>query len=353
MSAPQLSRRTSRSSGSQSGHHSARVEKPRSNHHSPMIAERRKTTSGTKRYATLDDHYRMMFGMGEEEEPQRQPARPLSWHPSSAQFQVASRSSLVGGQPSPQESHNANRRSDFYSLSTRSPMYQEETHSYSTYRHEAIRGSQSTDGSWQEIPQQTPTYALSSFPTPTEQIPWYLQEWARKNQAQAAISQNGSTDFLPIQHPSHEETPSPTEDEHMEDSGKDLVGMGLYDLPDTSATWSSGLVESTGKGLKLEEGWQPPEENENDDEDEEEDEEADDASSDDGSVDEIPCAKETVVQQHLPLTGNATKPHVPGNMEGQSFFFDEDETYTKEWWYHQLKQPTLPVRDAGLGYGWL
>jgi hypothetical protein len=40
-------------------------------------------------------------------------------------------------------------------------------------------------------------------------------------------------------------------------------------------------------------------------------------------------------------------------MEGQSFFFEEDDSITKEWWYPQLRQPSIPVRDAGIGHGWL
>ncbi|KAF2190261.1 hypothetical protein K469DRAFT_561430 [Zopfia rhizophila CBS 207.26] len=349
---PQLTRRTSRSSGSQSGCRSSRIEKPRSNHNSPMALERRKTTLGTKRYATLDDHYNMMFGLtgGEEEtvEDRREPARPFSWHPST-QFQFPSRSTRVELTPSQNKAHhysdssrNSTHGSDFYSLSARSSMYPEQTRNFSTHlqSQETNRGSQSSDSSWQDVSQPGHSYALSSYSTPsTEPLPWYLQEWARKAQAKTSNSGPGSTDFLPIQHPSAEhETDSIMEDDDMEDSGKELVGMGLYDLPDTALSWnSSGLVEGTGKGLKLEETWQPPE-----NEDEEED--ADDASSDDGSMEELP-AKES---EQLPLN---TKPQLPTNMEGQSFFFDEDETYTKEWWFQQLKQPT--VRDTGLGYGWL
>lgn len=129
----------------------------------------------------------------------------------------------------------------------------------------------------------------------------------------------------------------------QEDSGKELVGMGLYDLPDSSLDWTSPLGEATGKGLKLEETWQPPEDEDEDEEDEDED---DDASSDDGE-DELPPPPAP-----MPAV-NCAKTQGPGNLEGQSFFFDEDDSVTKEWWYQQLKQPSMPVRDAGYGYGWL
>lgn len=146
-----------------------------------------------------------------------------------------------------------------------------------------------------------------------------------------------------------------SDDADMEDSGKELVGMGLYDLPEPSLSWSDGLIERTGKGLKLEETWQPPEEDEDDNNSEagdDEDEDAGDASSDDGSVEELSQPPPPPPQSANAIQQGVSKPRVQGNMEGQSFFFDEDETYTKEWWFQQLRQPALPVRDAG-GYGWL
>ncbi|KAF2111523.1 hypothetical protein BDV96DRAFT_499507 [Lophiotrema nucula] len=349
MSTTQSTRQASRSSSSQ---RSSRIEKPRSNHNSPRLLERRKTTSGTKRYATLDDHYNMMFGIQTEEpdsEQQTGSSRPMSWHPASAQFHVPSRSSVLVEQTSPVDwtrhnfasSRNSAHGSDFYSLSARSSMHPEQMQNFPTFENghlENNRGSRSSDGSWQSLSQQ-PSYTMSAYSTPaTENMPWYLSEWAKKTQVQATPSQHGSTDFLPIQHPSTEDDNN--EDEEMEDSGKELVGMGLYDMPESSHGWA--LTESTGKGLKLEETWQPPEEG---------DEDEDDASSDDGSVDE----PQPVVPKETTPPADAVKPQMPENKEGQSFFFndDEDESYTKEWWFHQLKQPSVPVRDAGLGYGWL
>lgn len=284
----------------------------------------------------------MMFGIQADEESQEQQvqSRPMSWHPSASKFHVPSRASMVGEQSSPQDyirhnsssSRNSCHASDFYSLSARSSMHTDHMQNVESV-HDMNRGSQSSDGSWRS---QQQSYSMSAYSTPsTEPMPWYLSDWARKNQHQTATSQNGSTDFLPIQHPAEENDAD--EDEEMEDSGRELVGMGLYDMPESLSGWSA--VESTGKGLKLEETWQPPEV--------EEDDAEDDASSDDGSVAD-PQAMEEVSDQKSQLT--MVK---PANLEGQSFFFDEDENYTKEWWYQQLKQPSMPVRDAGIGYGWL
>jgi hypothetical protein len=79
--------------------------------------------------------------------------------------------------------------------------------------------------------------------------------------------------------------------EAEEDDGEILVGMGLYDQPDkyhedphlnnyrsaASALFGSGYQakEPQGKGLKLEETWEPPKSDSDDEEDEEEDDEED------------------------------------------------------------------------------
>lgn len=331
-----LNRQPSRGSPTHSTHRPSRIEKPKSNHNSPRPLERRKTTSGTKRYATLDDHFNMMFGAGADEnavDDYTESARPVSWHPSSSQFQVPNRLSVQeSNRPalSPSSARHSTHGSDYYSLS---PLHQ--TPAIPSFSRK--RSSDSDESS-----QQTSrySYALSSYSTPSTE-PWYLQEWTRKTEAASTPSERVSSDFLPIQRPSVDQDGDSSMEEDEEP--KELVGMGLYDGPDVSSLgWGSSALEGTGKGLKLEETWQPPE---NQDEDEDEDADADDASSDDGSVEELPSKEESKV---LPVP---TKPKLSPNMEGQSFFFDEEESYTKEWWYQQLKQPT--VRATGLAYDWL
>jgi hypothetical protein len=104
----------------------------------------------------------------------------------------------------------------------------------------------------------------TSPPTPDSFIP--------QQQTQAAMTQ---------------EAPGLVEAE--EDDGEILVGMGLYDQPDkyqedphlnnyrstVSALFGSGYQaeEPRGKGLKLEETWEPPKSEDGDEEDEEEEEE--------------------------------------------------------------------------------
>ncbi|PVI01482.1 hypothetical protein DM02DRAFT_641875 [Periconia macrospinosa] len=335
--------------------HSYRVEKPRSNHNSPMVMERRKTTTGAKLYASLDDHYRMMMGIADDDEmvdDSFHPAttRPVSWHPTSThsnyplqqheQFQPQNwsrhYSSSSGG--------NSVSSSDFYSLSARNSTFLEPTQDHVSYMNgsHTPRGHQDSNTCYQPQLGNSSSYSVST----AESMPWYLKEWARKNQEQANPASNGSVDFLQMHYPSTKnDTDDVPEADDAEDSGKELIGMGLYDLPD-SATGLGSLVEATGKGLKLEETWQPPEENDDDDEDE------DDESSDDCEEELPPPPPPKQEPQHLPVPCDM-KPQLANGMAGQSLLFDDEELAAKEWWYHQLKQPTMPVRDTGIGYGWL
>lgn len=98
--------------------------------------------------------------------------------------------------------------------------------------------------------------------------------------------------FLPIQshEPSlHVEEPIPYHPlDEAEEEGEELVALGLYDTPEKSSaegslnnyhralasyTLDSGhrKQESMGKGLKLEETWNPPESDEDDDDDDDSD----------------------------------------------------------------------------------
>jgi hypothetical protein len=338
MPASQLSRRASRSSGSQQVSRPTRVEKPKSHHNSPRTAERRKTTTESKLYATLDDHYRMMFGVEPEEELDERPqqSRPVSWHPSSTHFQKQSTSYFEPQQEWYSASpRNSMHGSDFYSLSTRNSQF-EPTSNQSHWS--GAYGMDESECS------QTPSYAHSNLNTPsTEPLPWYLQKWAQQNQEQAMnASHNGSSDFLPIQHPA-------TQDEEMEDDdGEKLVALGLYDLPEPSMSWT-GSEQATGKGLKLEETWQPPEEDEEEDDDEDAEDDTSSVASEEPSP-PLSSVNDRTQQLQLPVH---VKAQTPGSLDGQSFFFDDDETVSKEWWFQQVKQSSVPAQANGLGYGWL
>ncbi|KAI4131494.1 MAG: hypothetical protein LQ347_002964 [Umbilicaria vellea] len=138
---------------------------------------------------------------------------------------------------------------------------------------------------------------------------------------------------------------------------KELVGMGLYDSPDQDHVSSllfgddSGCRpfcgtlqprhESVGKGLKLEETWQPPTGLDDEEEDEVEDEADEDCSTDEGE-EELPYLIGAGEQQAV------LPPY--GNLSNRTFFFDDnDENFTNETAFdqnfsfaqHKTLEPTL------------
>jgi len=151
-----------------------------------------------------------------------------------------------------------------------------------------------------------------------------------------------SATFLPIQVPQtiHKNDSSRQHKVVRKKKSDELIGMGLYDPPEPPGSWLLSGTPPSGKGLKLEETWQPPPT-------EEEHEEVDDESSEE-EEDEGPPQ----VYDHQ--RWSATQPAVMPiqNLNGHSFFFDDDEAaVSHEWWYHQMKYPN--TQPAGIGYGWL
>ncbi|KAL0944044.1 uncharacterized protein CTRU02_201931 [Colletotrichum truncatum] len=119
----------------------------------------------------------------------------------------------------------------------------------------------STSTSWNSYPMND--FTSTSPPTP-ETLP-------QAQQAQPIVSNEDAIPYQPLDEP--------------EEEGEILIGMGLYDAPDkydndpqldASRSAMSSLLgasfrpmEGTGKGLKLEESWQPPEESDDEDADQE------------------------------------------------------------------------------------
>lgn len=294
-------------------------------------------------------------------------ARPLSWHPSSSQFSVES-FGLPTSQPlldhQAYAAYNNQLQAYHRSLASQQPQDQyTQSHQYSN-RDSGVSGmgwSRSSQSDYQPSKQslegstpwnfsfQQDMSAVSSVPACTtsqnEPVSWYLQDLSHMVQAQ--LQPPPYSDFLPIQYPPALQQPAsePDTQDHSlnRQKSKELIGMGLYDPPDNSTSLLAGGLLSTGKGLKLEETWQPPADD--DDEDDEPEEAGNDASSDEEDEEEPPPADD----QQWPLPSGGL---LPTNMSGQSFFFDDDdETCTNEWWYQQLKYPT--VTEGGYGYGWL
>jgi hypothetical protein len=309
-------------------------------------------------YPTLEDHYRQMFGTGREDEPvdsghNEQAHRPVSWHPSSARFSSSfyqSASSESGNTSQNTSSPSVQSTSDYENDSPEDQFTPGEVHA--TQHGEPT--PQSEDVTWSsyfgtQMPLRPgpPSYSA----TMDEPKSWLLPEYSQASYEPPkyqTIATNQQGDFLPIQRPPPEPIESDVhgdKEEHplARQNSKELIGMGLYDDPETTPF---NLLTIGGKGLKLEEGWQPPEDmiNDSDDADGE-----NDSSDDEDEPPKPPPAPAlpTVLQgaPQLPLM----------NMSGQSFLFDDadDDTITSDWWYH-MKQPNDAAPDAaGLGYGWL
>ncbi|RJE24709.1 hypothetical protein PHISCL_02974 [Aspergillus sclerotialis] len=148
-------------------------------------------------------------------------------------------------------------------------------------------------------------------------------------------------EFLPIQ--KFDDEPAPLDPAiNTQESGDELVGMGLYNSPGMLETSRQGV---SGKGLKLEETFTPSPDNEGDKSAGADDDDDDD--DDDNAVDGLePSLKDDIEPIKQPM-----KP--PGNLLHKSFFFDDDEFES-----HAVTdtQPFIGFGDQSCmsyGYGWI
>lgn len=131
----------------------------------------------------------------------------------------------------------------------------------------------------------------------------------------------------------------------VKEQSKELVGMGLYDSPDKDQISSlvfgddfgcpqrcstlHGRQESGGKGLKLEETWQPPMGEEDEAEDEVEDEADEDYSTDEAE-------EEPFSGPNLIAAGQQQAALLPyGDLSNRTFFFDDEENLPNDMAFDQ------------------
>lgn len=311
----EASRRLSRTHNGQRSGSSMRISKPSSANNSPGASSLRRTMAG-------GDGQSYKRTQQTQEQPSllnnaNRPARPVSWHPSSHIFTpqpyamhqhqqpafppltpaiYTEQQELVGAYPSlspvmASYSNNTSPCSGFSPL----PManYQNCTPQYLN------------QAAW-DLPQP------SQYPQYPDAIPALthgsnLDTPAANNMDWTSYMPHGMSNTtpptpdsfvcLPQSEPAVSEDPVPFESLDTaddEDEGEILVGMGLYDTPEkyeedpqlnnyrSTAGYLLGAPyqrkEPTGKGLKLEETWVPPQSDESgdDEEDEEEEEGSDD-----------------------------------------------------------------------------
>ncbi|PLB44352.1 hypothetical protein P170DRAFT_440650 [Aspergillus steynii IBT 23096] len=154
------------------------------------------------------------------------------------------------------------------------------------------------------------------------------------------LSGPSTPDFLPIQQPDDNSLPLSVATVPKPKAEEELVGMGLYNHPDSLFETFEGL---SGKGLKLEETFTPSAENEADD--------TKDAENEDD--DELDIGKEQV-SVHIPPSDSKLYHPVKsaGNMMHKSFFFDDDDfdqqAVPGSQQIFNLGQPCM-----NYGYGWI
>ncbi|KAF6843810.1 hypothetical protein CMUS01_01729 [Colletotrichum musicola] len=316
MALSQASRRLSKGSNGQRTGTAMRVAKPTSANNSPRssstVQARRRTLMNdgnlARRRQQVMDHVQMP-------EYTARPSRPLSWHPSTfqhqqhklpvqqhlSQYPFPSASSAYHDcdsfpayqqfPPTPAAySCNTSPTVSFSPLSIPFGAYDgsaylpvegwnvpqqappayvsSETAGYASEPFPALSTTlpdltpSSTSTSWN-------AYPMNGFPSTSPPTPETLPQ---AQQAQPIVPNEDTIPFQPLDEP--------------EEEGEILIGMGLYDAPDkydndpqldASRSAMSSLLggyvarEGTGKGLKLEESWQPPESDDEDTNDEDAD----------------------------------------------------------------------------------
>lgn len=307
----------------------------------------------SKRYTTLEDHWNMMFGSTEETtsypEARKQTNRPVSWHPGVHRTSYSHQSPLENqtmsswvDRPSIVTQDDASSElSQFPGLDSLQSQFQHL--GYGSSNVTLAVDSYATSPSWD---------TASPYPHLSMQHSiWSVPDWVQMTRSTNPAVMPTSNEMQAHQKlASEQQDPAyATEDDDSIDSDKILVGMGLYDTPEGYDSWFVSGQISTGKGLKLEETWEPPEAVDDDDSSD-----ADEAEEKDMDEDDTMESEESEEEQSRlqPTPAPAGNQQTPVNMSGRSFLLDEGQTYTNEWWYHQLKQPTT-AQDVGVGMGWL
>lgn len=361
MAASNLIRRHSRGASGQRGG-SMRIVKTGSAGVSPRsstLLNRRKTLttdSSYRRRPLIFDQNGMAVGVGigQHDKIQAPPLtnRPVSWHASSHLAPQSSCSSSTGYLVPKMEcsgvynNHELTSTPPVYSgyaspASTFSPLSQP----FTDYRQQAfqyandpfitntIDTSDNNYNSYQPL-EATQRDQSNNFSTAENMDPTMYSHFDWDNFAangfDSATAPPTPENFLPIQQPDPSfETEEEIPYHSLEDSepGEVLVGMGLYDTPEKSPAFDPPLDEyralmmsqllgtpyrkhelpiATGKGLKLEETWNPPP---SDDDDEDGDNEEDAEGSETDETPEEP--EEASVSQQRRAALSCTKTITP------------------------------------------
>lgn len=289
---------------------SMRIVKPSSTSNSPrgsMGLGRRRTVMNDgayrKRLAMMDQAVIAAGGYVSNDGLQvpTKSTRPVSWHPASnpqqPMYQAPYSAPVTNPQyqyfdiqPTPTYSAYASPDSAFSSVSTPFSAYEQQTYYQPQTTSFPSNTSYPTNQTFfLEQPAQSFVQAAPTNTDPTMYSHFDWNNFSANGFESTNTSPPTPENFLPIQHPdptftTEESIPYHSLSDTDSDDGEELIGMGLYDGPKTPAIdpqldqyrslMASHLVgtppktERSGKGLKLEETWQPPASDDEDDDDE-------------------------------------------------------------------------------------
>lgn len=211
--------------------------------------------------------------------------RPVSWHPPSQFVPQQTYQQIYQGevniglhQISAAYSGYTSPDSTFSPVSMPYTGYEQQQYTQPQPSH-----SYYPDTTYSHNQHQTPSY-LSTPSDNTDSAIYSHFDWSNYN-AERSTAPPTPEAFLPIQHPepsfpAEEPIPYHSLSTPDEEEGEILCGLGLYDTPSMSKLNSDphldnyrsscsqllGRREPTGKGLKLEETWNPPASDDEDDE---------------------------------------------------------------------------------------
>ncbi len=384
MAMSQLSQRRSQRSNMHSGaqgRRSSRVEKAVINLNSPAVLFRRKTTTAAKGRSASDDN----FGWGSVYSDPQQIARanvrgrprierPITWHPSSQNFDGLAFVSVPDHSPTypqPQYPNQPGQHQYLYPAAAwNTPSMQLAQAGYpsipNTMAPSYFEDQRLDDHHWPWPNTQSREQRMASGTSPPSEMdkvqnfPIFrkpeLVGWPAL-QPVHSVMRSCPRHQMNTQHSAYQAVIDP--DEHVQQSGpqhifsddKDLVGMGLYDSPEDSSSFDVHLDQyqsflfsnpcgTAGKGLKLEETWQPPVNGPFD----EDDEDGMDRPVDGGYKEYLPNeADTTAVIENLH--------DYQADLCRENFYFDNyDGTLTNEWLLDHSE--SIQMQDPGLmGYG--
>ncbi|MCJ1224293.1 hypothetical protein MMC12_000938 [Toensbergia leucococca] len=347
MARSQLSRQLSGNSSNGSTtirKRAAKVTKANSVGNSPHAINRRKTiaphtrmrnSSGLQHEAARTQDHNSWHSNGDDDR-QRGPERPMSWHPASTTLETPAETYLYHNllRENVSSTHLANSGviapryyTDFIMSNGSDFTHKEYDQSNLNYGISPLSNGTSSayasadTATQSQFPNMPLSYGYGTCTSGTSQT----QDFSHVSAMFPTYIAPSSPDFLPIQYPLDpwQEIDIDSTTRIQKKRSKELVGMGLYDHGNSTQSHALTQIahlqrEPLGKGLKLEETWQPPkgkQEEEEDDDDEEDDSSIDDAE--DGSPMLLP-GKDDIQATSYPTCSD---------LSDQTFFFENDDQY--------------------------